>query len=468
MSNKAIIVLDIGKTMSKLSLWSFTGELLARKTRPNNFCKKPLYSVLDVEGIEAWVVETLNSFARLAEIGSIIPVAHGAALAAVRDGKCVVSPMDYESTPSATIRKAYEEARGAFSETGSPLLSETLNAALQLFWMEELDSSVFEGATLMPWAQYWAWFLSGQARSEITSLGCHTDLWSYKKADFSLMAKARGWDKKFAPLAHAGNEIGAIKLDLARKTGLPVTTRIHCGIHDSNAALVAARAFPLMKNQDATILSTGTWFIGMRTVEENSPTLELPEGKDCLLNIDAWGRFVPSSRFMGGREIESIIKIDARRIDIEDDQDDLLRAVPEVVRSLAMLTPTFANGFGPYPDMRGRWWNMPDDWSLRRSATCLYAALVSNTSLDLIGAKNVIVIEGRFARAQVFIRALAALRPNDKIFTSHAEHDVSFGALLLINPELKPDKGLTLVEPLDMDLLAYQKVWERLTQSCAG
>ena len=115
---------------------------------------------------------------------------------------------------------------------------------------------------------------------------------------------------------------------------------------------------------------------------------------------------------MGGREIETLIEIDTRRVDIKPDQSALLAAVPDVLAAGAMLLPTFAPGFGPFSTGQGRWINRPEDWFARRAAACIYAALVAETSLSLIGTKQTLLVEGRFAEAEVFVRALASLRPD--------------------------------------------------------
>ena len=48
--------------------------------------------------------------------------------------------------------------------------------------------------------------------------------------------------------------------------------------------------------------------------------------------------------------------------------------------------------------------------AVRLAASCVYAALVMDSALALIDAAGSILIEGRFADAQVFVRALASLR----------------------------------------------------------
>jgi len=464
MENDAIVVLDVGKTISKLSLWSQKGALIARESRPNQRMTSAQIEVLDIDGIESWVLNTLSTFSRQAKISCIIPVAHGAALAAIRNDRLLFPPIDYEGSIPRKLRDAYLAERDPFGITGSPPLAEGLNAGVHLFRMERSFAGILEHATLLPWAQYWAWFLSGAACSDVTSLGCHTDLWCPAQGDFSPMAKRLGWAEKFAPLAFAGDVVGTIRPRVAERTGLPASVRVYCGLHDSNAALIAARAFSQINGREATVLSTGTWFVAMRTPDEIFDAGMLPDGRDCLVNVDAWGKSIPSARFMGGREIETLIGLDTRRVDIRPDQPYLLAAVPGLVQRKTMLQPTFAHGFGPFPNGRGRWVDMPDDWYSRRAAACLYAALVADTCLDLIGARETILVEGRFAEAEVIVQALAALRPADAIYTSHAHNDVSFGALRLINPDLKPDAELNRVEALPVDLLHYKEQWLALAQ----
>jgi sugar (pentulose or hexulose) kinase len=318
-------------------------------------------------------------------------------------------------------------------------------------------------STLVPWAQYWAWFLSGVAVSEVTSLGCHSDLWAPAEGRFSPLAERRGWASRFAPVIKAGDAIGRLRPELAARTGLPETAQVLAGLHDSNAALLAARGFAEIARNEATILSTGTWFIAMRLAGEAVALSDLAEDRDTLVNVDAYGTPVPSARFMGGREIETVIQFDTRRVDIKPDQPALLAAVPELLELGAMLLPTLAPGFGPFPACRAEWVGLPDDWDedwyARRAAVCLYAALVADVSLDLIGSKERILVEGRFAEAEVFVRALAALRPDTRVFTANAHNDVSFGALRLVDPDLAPQGELVQVLPLEGDLAGYRARW---------
>ncbi len=450
------IVVDVGKTLSKVSLWSRDGHCLKKLTRPNAKLAAEPYVPLDIAGVGDWLIETLAQFAGQ-PIEAIIPVAHGAAVAGIRDGALAFAPPDYEHAPPVNQLAEYRSGRDPFTLTGSPALPAGLNLGTQLHYLDTLDA--LEGATLLPYAQYWAWLLSGVAVSEVTSLGSHTDLWSPRAENFSQMAIRRGWAGQFAPLAKAGDAIGMLRPELAKRTGLPASAKIYAGLHDSNAALLAARGFAEIAGREATVLSTGTWFIAMRSPQAPVDLAALPEAQDCLVNVDVFGQPVPTARFMGGREIETQIEIDTRQVDIKPDQPALLAAVPQVLANGAMALPSFAPGFGPFPHERGRWFARPADWFVRRAATCLYAALVTERSLELIGTSDILLVEGRFAEAEVFVRALASLRPDLAVYTANAHNDVSFGALRLLDPALTPQGELTRVKPLDADLTAYRARW---------
>ena len=452
-STGSIITIDIGKSLSKVSLWSRQGELLDRQTRPNVPCQQGSLRRLDVTGIGEWLLASLAKYAGQ-PIEAIIPVGHGAGVVALcgqGEGQTLAfPPLDYEQPIPPDILAAYRKQRDPFTLTGSPALPDGLNIGTQLFWLDQLYPDLMPTATLLPWAQYWAWILAGQAVSEVTSLGCHSDLWSPAVADYSPLAKAQGWAARFAPLAHAGDTAGTLTAQIAAKTGLATSAKVLVGLHDSNAALLATKGFAEVAGQEATILSTGTWFIAMRSPQQATDLAALPEAQDCLVNVDVNGQPVPSARFMGGREIELL----GARIDYSGTD-----GVVDVLHAGAMVLPSHVPGCGPFPTAIGRWLNRPADAQEQAAAVALYAALMADAALDLIGSTGTLVIEGRFAACEILTRALASLRPATQVFTASGEVDVSFGALRLHLPDLAPPGILTRVLPLDPRLAAYREEW---------
>ncbi|WP_292930410.1 carbohydrate kinase [Novosphingobium sp. PASSN1] len=434
--------------------------MLDRQVRPNAPLMVDGVRCLDAPGIGTWLTTALRAWAAH-PVEAIVPVGHGAGVAALRGGQLAFAPLDYEEEIPDEITAGYRAARDPFSVTGSPALPHGLNFGAQLWWLQQ--QGLLDRVTLLPWAQYWAWFLSGVAVSEVTSLGCHSDVWDPAASTFSPMALRLGWDTKFAPLVRAGDVVGTLRPELAAATGLSSAVRVLAGLHDSNAALHAARGFADVAGSEATVLSTGTWFIAMRRPQGEAPLL--PEGRDCLVNVDLEGRAVPSARFMGGRELERIAGDVG--VDAAGDQAALLAAVPGLLRAGAMLLPTLAPGCGPFPNHAGCWVDEPEDATGRRAAACLYAALVADCALDLIGARETLLIEGRFAAAEVFVRALAALRPETRVLVADGESDVSFGALRLAQPAIVRDAALRQVEPLAGDLAAYRKDWRSVLETTA-
>jgi sugar (pentulose or hexulose) kinase len=459
-ADRCTVVLDIGKTNAKVSLWDAAGALVSRRTR-GNAPQHGEYLALDVAGIDAWLIESLRAFARERSIARIIPVGHGAAAALLRRGELFAAPVDYEEDVDGGTRADYETQRDPFGVTGSPALPLGLNLGLQLNCLEKRLGPLPSDVVIVPWAQYWAWRLCGVAASEVTSLGCHTDLWQPVAGRFTALAEKRGWARHMAPMRGAGESLGAITPEIARLTGLPADCAVLCGLHDSNAALLAARGHPEIAQGDATVLSTGTWFIAMRSLPEaGSVDLSaLDERRDCLVNVDVTGRPVPSARFMGGREAQCIGGFDSFDLTHDYHPDEQLARLPQLVASGACAYPCFAPGVGPFPHGRGEWRNMPADASDQRTVAGLYLALMADAALDLIGSRDCVLVEGRFAEEVIFVRALATLRPRQRVFVSNAQHDVAYGALRLVDPRLGPPSKLAPIEPLATDLTVYAAQW---------
>lgn len=461
MSGRCAVVLDVGKTNAKLTLWDDAGRLLDRAERANAVVEAPGYRALDVAGIESWMVQVLGRFSAMADIGTFVPVGHGAACALIGDGGLHAPPMDYEDAGDQDRRGAYDARRDAFSASGSPALPQGLNLGWQLDRLERSTGPWPADLRIVTWPQYWAWRLCGTMACEVSSLGCHSDLWSPAAGRPSALARERGWARRLAPLRGAGERLGLVAPEWVERAGLPADCAVLCGLHDSNAALLAARGHAEIAGGDATVLSTGTWFVAMRSPGPGQDVrlADLAEGRDCLVNVDVTGRPAPSARFMGGREAALLGGFDSFAVTENYDPGAVLARLPALVAGEVYAIPGFTPGVGPFPDAMGRWENEPADPQDRRAVAGLYLALMADTILDLVGSRERLLIEGRFAEAQVFVRALAALRPGQRVFVSNAQDDVPYGALRLLDPGLPPPSPLNPVAPLDLDLTAYARSW---------
>jgi sugar (pentulose or hexulose) kinase len=464
MSSGWTVVLDVGKTRSKATLWDENAGCVAVRSRANRRLESGTMLLLDFAGIERWLEGVLAEFATAGPITAIIPVAHGAGVALIRRGRLQCAPLDYEWNGVAADRAAYDKQRDSFALTGSPALPAGLNIGVQLHWLESLQSADFRSGVIVPWAQYWAWLLSGVLASEVTSLGCHTDLWKPYESALSDLAIRRGWAGRLAPLRPAGAVLGTLEPEWVQRTGLSPKVEVYCGLHDSNAALLDARSHEAVEGHDATVLSTGTWFIAMRSPLPARRTRAdaLCETRDCLLNVDAAGSPVPSSRFMGGREIEILTgttALSAADVVPAEAQASIVRAI----EAGDMILPSGVPGVGPFPNSKRTSITTANSGDIAALAH-LYAALLADVSLDLIGSCDTVLVEGRFSQAPIFVRALAALRSTTRILVSGDEHGVARGALRLANIRGASPVSLERASPLPVDIGEYRHRWREAAE----
>lgn len=447
----AIAVIDIGKSNAKLALVeSATTAPLRVLTTANTVVTAGPYPHYDVERLWSWIVDGLSVFARTSDVDAISVTTHGACFALLAGDELALPVLDYEFAGPESMSADYTKVRGRFTETLSPDLPNGLNAGRQIYWQSRAFPSDFARVdAILPYPQYWVWRLTGAKVTEATSLGCHTDLWNPRAATYSSLAVAEGWDHLFPPLVKPWDVVGTITPAVAGATGLSGGTRVFAGIHDSNASL-----WPhlLVRQPPFSVLSTGTWMVAFAP---GGSLDHLDPARDCLANVDAMARPVPSSRFMAGREYE-IMAASSRAM-------PALADVERVVRDKIMAWPTFAPGTGPFPASEGRWSCDPGQLSPgeRAAAANLYAALVTEVCLELTRAAGPVVVEGPFARNAVFLAALAQ-RLDRPVIAHEDATGTTHGAALLVagpHPRAAPVADQPAVKPLSIDLDAYAATW---------
>ena len=322
-------------------------------------------------------------------------------------------------TGRSSCRPTMTRARPPFAETGTPRLPIGLNLGAQLFWQARAFPAEFARvARILMYPQYWAYRLTGVLANEVTSLGCHTDLWDYRAGDFSTLVDRQGWRPLMAPLRRASDLLGPMLPEIAQATGLdPATTPVHCGIHDSNASLLphlVGRAKPF------SVVSTGTWVIAMAI---GGAAVELDPARDTLVNVNAFGDPVPSARFMGGREFATLVH--------EGGEEPAARAIEAVLETPILLMPSVQQGSGPFPTRNAEWIGGEPSGDARHVAASFYLAMMTATALELIGADGPTIVEGPFAPNGLFVGMLAAATARPVIPAGGSATGTSIGAALL-------------------------------------
>lgn len=451
-----IAVIDIGKTNAKLALVDLESlSEIAVVTRPNRVLPGPPYPHFDVDGHWQFLLDGLRRFQDKHGVDAISITTHGACAALLgSDGALAAPILDYEFAGPEDTAAAYDAIRPDFSETGAARLAGGLNIGAQLYWQFTRDPSLL-GRTemIVTYPQYWAWRLTGVAATDVTSLGCHTDLWNPYEGRFSSLVDRLGIGDKIAPARKSSDVLGPIRAEIAALTSLSPDTPVYCGIHDSNASLLP---HVLSHTPPFTVLSTGTWTVAMAV---GGDQVVLDPDRDVLVNVNAFGDPVPSARFMGGRE------------------HDLATGVPypapttvnqdAVLREGVMLLPAVVSDSGPFRGHRARWiGSEPEIGSAQRgAAVAFYLALVSAQCLDLIGHRGRIILEGPFARNLAYQRMLAAAT-GCEVCPQHSATGTSQGAALLATTEMlpatMPPKNTVPPQPEETALLTnYAAAWKR-------
>lgn len=437
-----VAVLDVGKTNAKLAL--VDGETLAEiavLTRPNRVLPGPPWPHMDLEGHWAFFLAGLARMQAEHGVDAISVTTHGAAAVLLDASGGLAAPMlDYEHPIPAD--PAYDGMRPGFAITGSPRLPGGLNLGAQLHWLLSQPGLRDRIAHVVTYPQYWGFRLTGEPASDVTSLGCHTDLWDPWQGRFSPLVEALGLAGRIAPARRADEVLGGITRAVAAATGIAAGTPVAVGIHDSNASL-----YPHLLGRGGAfaVVSTGTWVVAMAV---GGQAAALDPDRDVLVNVNALGQPVPSARFMGGREYEMIRQGSTAVPGAPD------RAA--VASRDVMLLPSVQRGCGPFPGRESRWTAPPQTEGQRMVALSWYLALMTGTCLELAGAGGQVIVEGPFARNPDYLDMLAAISPGG-VATAASATGTSAGAAMLCLPGARPPATQPWAAP--EGLQAYAQRW---------
>ncbi|TPJ82994.1 FGGY-family carbohydrate kinase [Mesorhizobium sp. B2-6-2] len=450
-----VAVIDIGKTNAKVALVDLaTLSEIALRRFANAPVRLAPYPHHDVEALWTFILDSLADLNRERRVDAISITTHGATGALVgRSGELVLPVLDYEFDGPDQLGADYDAVRPPFGETGTPRLPIGLNLGAQFFWQQKCFPAEFtKAASMLMYPQYWALRLTGVAANEVSSLGCHTDLWNPWTSDYSSLVDRMGWRRLMAPVRPAKDRLGPILPELARRTGLDPQTPVFCGLHDSNASLLPHL---LSDTPPFCVVSTGTWVVSMAV---GGRRVELDPARDTLVNVNALGDPVPSARFMGGREF-SLLTEGQRQEWSEAD-------VAAVLARQVLLLPSAQQGSGPFPHRDAQWVNAGDLTSGQRfAALSFYLALMTATCLELIGGDGPTTVEGPFARNPLFIRMLAAATERP-VVASETSTGTSIGAALLaFDGAAVVSRGEHSRPPADPVWGDYARAWRLAVQT---
>jgi sugar (pentulose or hexulose) kinase len=454
---RGVAVVDIGATNSKVALFDSALEEIDRRKTETVHHEGPPYRHVDAERIVEFAVGAIGELDRVLPIDVIVVSAFGSTLGCVDETGALATPvMDYLAEPPEDIAAGYTKIAPPFSETFCNTWPSALSLGRQLYWLETAFAETFARVrTIMTWSQYLAFRLGGRMTSEITALGAFSQLLDVLNGRLSSVVRQRGWADRFAPLTRAWDDIGELKAGF-RPADFRGRGRILCGVHDSDANYLRYLAGGF---SELALLSTGTFIIGF---ESQADIRRLDPDRETFSFTNVFGRPIGCCGFFGGGEFDKL------RAGASPSAASAAEIEAIVARSVFAL-PSFSDTGGPVAGSgnRGRI-EGPFSGAAAEGASLatLYTALMTAEALDALESRSPIVIDGPFARNDLYCSLLAALRPGQRVSSSLLQEGTSVGAALLalMNPagdlpkrqvELKPHAPAEFA-----GLRAYQSMWQ--------
>lgn len=299
-----IAIFDVGKTNKKLFLFDENYKIVFEKSAQfKETADEDGDPCENLESLRLSVFDSLREVFRLKEfeIKAINFSTYGASFVYVDENGQPLAPLyNYlKPFPEELKTKFYDTYGGEekFSAcTASPVLG-NLNSGMQLYRIKYQQPELFKQikyALHLP--QYMSYLISGRVCSDITSIGCHTNLWDFTKNKYHEWLKQEGILEKLAPILPTDEVLPAAFPGNNYSVGI--------GLHDSSAALI-----PYLVNfqEPFILLSTGTWCISLNPFNQSPLTAEELK-KDCLSYLQYQGKPVKASRIFSGYELETQVK----------------------------------------------------------------------------------------------------------------------------------------------------------------
>lgn len=311
----AVAVIDIGMTNKKVAVYD--ERLNPLDAAYETFAPLEIESAAegkkifahDIESMRVWFFERIKEFAKKFPIKAIAVTTHGATFVCVgEDGKPCAPCVFYTEEPGEEFQNEFyhstSERIALQKSTRSPAFGSLLNVAKGIFYLQKFFPDEFSRTkTILFYPQYWGFALTGNTGAEPTYAACHTCLWDHEKKTWSPVVDALGVRGKMpAAIKNAGEILGTLKGDVADALGLPRSTVVTMGVHDSNASLL-----PYLASESASdfvLNSTGSWCVAMhpqKSLEFNDEDL----GKIVFFNQSALGGPVKTAIFVGGMEFDA-------------------------------------------------------------------------------------------------------------------------------------------------------------------
>ena len=404
--------------------------VLEQNTRIREIKDEDDFPAEDLESLRSFILDAMNKILSGGEfhITAVNFSAYGASFIYLNERREVIAPLyNYlKPYPENLHHQFYQKYGGEenFSlQTASPVLG-NLNSGMQLYRIKYEKPELFRKIRYaMHLPQYLSFLLSGCIYSELTSIGCHTGLWDFKKNAYHTWVEKEGLLDKMPPIVNSNRFVETNISGSRFHTGV--------GLHDSSAALLP---YLIRFNEPFILISTGTWCITLNPFLQKDLTADELKN-DCLFYLQYNGAPVKAARLFTGYEYEEQVE----RMAIHFNTDtDYLRNIPFDPVIIEKLQKRFAkdNLF------RNEFSFGKRDLSLFPSAEAAYHQLMVDlvekqriSSDYVLGDKKIknIYVDGGFSRNEIYMNLLAAAFPDNEILSSSMAQASGLGSALILH-----------------------------------
>lgn len=429
-----IAIFDIGKTNKKLLLFDADYRVVMEEsTQLPETTDEDGFPCEDINALTKWVNVSFDRVKRDKRftIKALNFSAYGASLVYLDKGSNVIAPLyNYLKPLAAAIQSQFYDKYGGETmlakETASPVLG-NLNSGMQLYRLKYEKPRIFSDTR---WAvhlpQYLSFIFCRAINSDITSIGCHTNLWDFQQNRYHNWVFEEGIGERLPPV------VGSTSVAGYTEERIPVGP----GLHDSSAALI-----PYLSsfNEPFVLLSTGTWCISLNPFN-HSPLSSQELKHDCLCYLAYDGKPVKASRLFAGHEHEQQVKRLADNFGQPTDYYLKLSFDPAILKRLgasikeqpvkrdqAMAgSSLFASrdlaGFTSYEE------------AYHQLMIDIIGQQVSSTNLVLKGTSvSRIFVDGGFGKNAVYMHLLAKAYPSKEIYAASVAQASALGAALCMH-----------------------------------
>ncbi len=427
-----ILIFDIGKTNKKVLLFNKQYHLVYEESKQlNETTDEDGFPCEDVHALTTWVKESYKELLadNRFEILAVNVSAYGASLVHLDYKKQPFLPLyNYLKPYDEALQKQFYTSYGGeekiAKETASPVLG-NLNSGMQLYWLKYKKPDVYSQISCsLHLPQYISFVLCGSLYSDITSVGCHTALWNFKKQDYHDWVYKENTDKKLAPFISSTEVVN-------NKDKMPAGA----GLHDSSAALIP---YVACCHDPFILLSTGTWSISINPFN-HTPLTSDELNHDCLSYLSYQGSSVKAARLFAGYEHEQQVKRLADHFHTTTDYYKTMRYDAAICNKLHRIMPQHTAAKMPAIVDQSHFAKR----NLCDFETCeeAYHQLILDIIKQQIQSTKLVMqetpvkkifVDGGFSKNDIYMSLLAAAFPHIEVYSAIIAQASALGAAIAI------------------------------------